>query len=236
MIVYMILAITIGRDAGPMLIAERKARVYDVTDGGDGKGRESEGGGKELNQPKDDTPCLAYNMLAPVILLVFFIFWLLVQTGTIPGEEQSFLDKIENSNSYSSLLWGTMGAVWCTILMYLLQIVQDGRLVRPTFTILKNLFFFWRKKSQDEDAPPMPRYLMSVYDCVESFLFGMGRIFPALIVLTLAWASGEIMGVVGADRLFSSWIVNGIPYQMLPSMSFLISLLMAIATGTSWGT
>jgi hypothetical protein len=120
--------------------------------------------------------------------------------------------------------------------MYLLQIVQDGRLVRPTFTILKNLFFFWRKESQDEDAPPKPRFLMSVYECVEGLLYGMARIFPALIVLTLAWASGEIMIAVGADRLFSSWIVNGIPPEMLPTMSFVISLMMALATGTSWGT
>jgi Na+/H+ antiporter NhaC len=233
MIVYIFMAIIIGRDGGPMLIAERKARVYEITDGGEGKGREQ---GKALNQPEDDTPCLAYNMILPVLLLVFLIFWLLIQTGTIPGEQQSFMDKIENSNSYDALLWGTMGTVWCTILFYLMQIVQDGRLVRPTFTILKNLFFFWRKKSQDEDAPPMPRYLMSVYESVESFLFGMGRIFPALIVLTLAWASGELMGAVGVDRLFSSWIVNGIPAQLLPTMSFVISLLMALATGTSWGT
>jgi Na+/H+ antiporter NhaC len=236
MIVYMFMAIIAGRDTGPMLIAERKARVYEITDGGDGKGRNREGEGKDSNQPEDDTPCFAYNLVIPVLLLVFFIFWLLVQTGTIPGEQQSLLDKIENSNSFRSLLWGTMGAVWCTILMYLLQIVQDGRLVRPTGTILKNLFFFWRKKSQDEDAPPMPRFLMSIYESVESFLFGMARIFPALIVLTLAWASGAIMGAVGADRLFSVWIVNGIPPEMLPTMSFLISLLMALATGTSWGT
>jgi Na+/H+ antiporter NhaC len=236
MIAYMFMAIIIGRDAGAMLVAERKARVYEITDGGDGKGREAEEGGKERNEPEDDTPCLAYNMILPVLLLIFFIFWLLVQTGTIPGESQTFMEKIENSDSYAALLWGTMGAVLCTTLMYLLQIVQDGRLVRPTVIILKNLFFFWRKKAQDEDAPPMPRFLMSVYQSVEGFLFGMGRIFPALIVLTLAWASGELMGAVGVDRLFSSWIVNGIPAQLLPTMSFVISLLMALATGTSWGT
>jgi Na+/H+ antiporter NhaC len=236
MIVYMVMSIIIGRDAGPMLIAERKARVYEITDGGDGKGRSSEGEGKDSNQPEDDTPLLTRNMVVPVLLLVFFIFWLMVQTGTIPGEQQTFLEKIEASDSFLSLLWGAMAAIMCTTLMYLVQIVQDGRLVRPTCTILKNLFFFWKKKSHDEDAPPMPRFLMSVYESVESLLFGMARIFPALIVLTLAWASGQIMGAVGADRLFSSWIVNGIPPEMLPTMSFVISVTMGLATGSSWGT
>ncbi len=73
---------------------------------------------------------------------------------------------------------------------------------------------------------------MSVFDSSESFLFGMGRIFPALIVLTLAWASGAIMVAVGADRLFSRWIVGGIAPEALPTLSFLISLFMALATGT----
>jgi hypothetical protein len=109
MIVYIVMAITIGRDGGPMLIAERKARVYEITDGGDGKGRESEG--KDSNKPENDTPCLAYNMIVPVLLLIFLIFWLVVQTGTIPGEEQTLLDKIENSNTYDSLLWGTMAVL-----------------------------------------------------------------------------------------------------------------------------
>jgi hypothetical protein len=53
-----------------------------------------------------------------------------------------------------------------------------------------------------------------------------------LIVLTLAWASGAIMVAVGADRLFSRWIVGGIAPEALPTLSFLISLFMALATGT----
>jgi hypothetical protein len=64
----------------------------------------------------------------------------------------------------------------------------------------------------------------------------MGRIFPALIVLTLAWASGAIMRSVGADRLFSRWIVDDIEPETLPTLSFIISFFMALATGTSWGT
>jgi hypothetical protein len=56
MIVLMNVLIITGRDMGPMLVAERKARVYEITDGGDGKGRSSERPGKDSNQPEDDTP------------------------------------------------------------------------------------------------------------------------------------------------------------------------------------
>lgn len=217
-----------------MLVAERKARVYQITDGGDGVGR---GGGiEDANKPEDDIPKKSWNMILPVLLLIFLIFWLLIQTGTIEGVDQTFMEKIENSDSYSSMLWGTMGAVWCTIVFYLLQIVKDGHLICPRFSDLKLLFFarFMHREEDDEDLQPVPRFIMSVYESTESFLYGCGRIFPAIIVLTLAWASGAVMTDVGADRLFAGWIVGGIPPQMLPTLSFIVSLFMALATGT-WG-
>ena len=62
-------------------------------------------------------------------------------------------------------------------------------------------------------------------------IVGFGRVFPALIVLTLAWASGAIMEDVGADRLFSAVISNGIEAKWLPTISFIIALFIALATG-----
>jgi lipoprotein signal peptidase len=64
----------------------------------------------------------------------------------------------------------------------------------------------------------------------------MAHVFPAAIVLTLAWASGTIMGAVGTDRMFAAWITDGIAYESLPTLSFVISFFVALATGTSWGT
>jgi Na+/H+ antiporter NhaC len=236
MLVFVMVIIFSQRDMGPMLVAERKARVYKITDGGDGKGR---GGGlDDENQPEEDTPKKSWNMVAPVLLLIFLIFWLLIQTGTIEGVSQTFMEKIENSDSYSSMLWGTMGAVMCTIIFYLLQIVRDGHLILPRWPDIKLLLFarFMQREEDEEDLRPVPRFLMSVYDSVESLLFGMGRIFPAIIVLALAWASGAVMVDIGADRLFAGWIVGGVPPEMLPTLSFIVALFMALATGTSWGT
>lgn len=207
-------------------------------------------------------------MLLPIALLVFFIFYLLVKTGEVDGEDQSFMDKIEGSDSYAALLWGTMAAANVTTLMYLLQIVQDGEFVLPTPAVIMGCFSRAETPSEtvavkespagdgeDEDLKKTedavvvdavdeealtgysrPRSLMSMFEIVEAFLYGMGRIFPALVVLTLAWASGAIMVAVGADRLFSRWIVGGVSAEALPTLSFIISAFMALATGTSWGT
>jgi Na+/H+ antiporter NhaC len=68
-------------------------------------------------------------------------------------------------------------------------------------------------------------------------MIGMEKIFASLCVLILAWASGQIMQAIGLNRLFGSIITSpGLDYQMLPTISFCISILIAFATGTSWGT
>lgn len=45
-------------------------------------------------------------------MLVVYIFYLLAWTGQDPSNpDQTFVNVMENSNSYQALLWGTMGAV-----------------------------------------------------------------------------------------------------------------------------
>lgn len=137
------------------------------------------------------------------------------------------MDKIEGSDSYAALLWSTMGVAILTLILYIVQIARDGELIIPDRQALKELFT--DEKEKKEDPEPKARSLMSLRECVESFLVGMGRVFPASIVLTLAWASGSVMSSVGCDRLFASWIVGGISPESLPTLSFLISLFMALA-------
>ena len=182
--------------------------------------------------------CVSYVADARVFSQVFFIFYLLVQTGTIEGEDQNLMDKIEASFSYAALLWGTMAAAIVTLLFYLFQPVRDGEIVMPNLSVLREMFSFTvsKSKAKEEEVTTKARFLMSVGESIEAFLYGMGRIFPALIVLTLAWASGAVMVAVGADRLFARWIVGGISPEALPTLSFVISFFMALATGTSWGT
>ncbi|KAL3919403.1 MAG: hypothetical protein SGILL_003768 [Bacillariaceae sp.] len=124
-----------------------------------------------------------------------------------------------------------MGTAWITLLLYLMQITIPGTGKLVWWNRYWDMMP-WRK----DKVEVQPRFLMSVPETVEAFLFGMTRIFLALVVLTLAWASGAVMSAVGADRLFAAWIVNGVPPEWLPTMSFLVSVLMALATGTSWGT
>ena len=65
----------------------------------------------------------------------------------------------------------------------------------------------------------------------------MEKIFGALVCLTLAWATGEVMQAVGLDRFFGEILTNpNLDYRMLPTLTFVIAILIAFSTGTSWGT
>jgi len=155
----------------------------------------------------------------------------MVRTGNDGSGNQTFMDKIEASNSFAALLWSTAGTTLITLIFYLIQITRDGQIIIPDAAAIKELFM--SEKVKQDDPTPKARSLMSLRDSMDSFLIGVSRVFPATIVLTLAWASGSIMTAVGCDRLFAAWIVGGLNPQVLPTLSFLISLFMALAVSIS---
>jgi Na+/H+ antiporter NhaC len=115
MLVLMMILIFSQRDFGPMLLAERQIRVYDRTDGGPNKGKTSEIEASGQNQPREDQPLLAVNMLLPVLILVGIIFWALVQSGDDGSGTQTFMQKIEASDSFLSLLYGVSAPMVCVV-------------------------------------------------------------------------------------------------------------------------
>lgn len=133
---------------------------------------------------------------------------------------------------------------------YILQAKKDGRIIwfnlKGYFGKLRRWWAscfqrFRRNERLDEyeddaEEKEHSKPLMDYRDAMDSFLRGLEHIFGALVVLTLAWASGHIMTDVGLDRFFGVLIVESdLNYQMLPTISFVVSMVVAFATGTSWG-
>jgi hypothetical protein len=180
------------RDFGPMLVAERRVRIYDRTDGGPNQGKVGEMEGNDQNQPREDQPLLSINMLVPVLVLITLIFFCLIKSGDSGESGQSLMNKIESSNSFTALLFGTMGTAWITIIFYLLQVTIPGSGRLCFFTpqrLMKMIKDRCAKKSTtdsndtDDGEEPTVRFVMTLSESIESFLFGMARIFLALIVL-----------------------------------------------------
>ncbi len=106
-----------SRDFGPMLRAERRARETGKLLRDDATpllNTESDNMG-----PADDTPPKIMNFVIPLLVLVGLIFFLMLNTGGWPGV--SIATAIGAASSSHSLVWGSFGAVWITILFYKIQ-------------------------------------------------------------------------------------------------------------------
>ena len=126
------------------------------------------------------------------------------------------MDKVKSSDSYVALLDGTMATVLITVLFYLVQFKKDGNLVLPHW---KSFFTLCAKHANKDDVDEVPVPIVIVREAVEAFLAGCAKVFPALIVLTLASAIDAVSGDVGARRLFSRWIKDGLFTKSLPTLS-----------------
>ena len=85
----------------------------------------------------------------------------------------------------------------------------------------------------------IPRKVVTFKGFAESIPEGFKAMVPAILILTLAWCLGGICREEYLDAGgYVSWLVtaNNIPLGILPAIFFAISLGLAFATGTSWGT
>lgn len=245
MLFFIPLIVLSGRDFGPMLISERLNAVYGRTDGGEGAMLAANGNVLEShNTPRSDLPKRFWNMAFPIVSLVFYIFYLLVWTGKDDNNsDQTFVEIMEASSANKALLWGTMAAVLTSVAFYFIQDYKDSKII--WFNV-----FGWAKRakrasrkycngraSSEEDNEIHSRALITYDEALCSFILGMEKVFGCLVVLVLAWSSGAIMKAVGLNRLFGAIVTNpSFDYTLLPTISFVISILIAFATGTSFGT
>lgn len=77
----------------------------------------------------------------------------------------------------------------------------------------------------------------SMRDTFDAGIEGMTRMFPAMIILVLAWAlSGVLQDLKLGDVVAAQLKEQMFPVQWLPLAVFVCAAIVSFATGTSWGT
>lgn len=89
----------------------------------------------------------------------------------------------------------------------------------------------------------LSRRLFSIKQASDALVDGIKSMVPALIILVMAWSIGSIIksspadGGLGLAQYLSEVVVGGgFPLALVPVIVFILSSLIAFATGTSWGT
>jgi tetracycline resistance efflux pump len=82
----------------------------------------------------------------------------------------------------------------------------------------------------------VPKKLITHNGYFEAIYKGLGDMIPITIVMILAFLIGKVIGDLGTAKYLASMVGGTISPAVVPVLIFLLSSLMAFATGTSWGT
>lgn len=65
---------------------------------------------------------------------------------------------------------------------------------------------------------------------------GVKGMLPAIYILLLAWITASLIGQLETGKYLASLVQKSIPLYLLPTILFVLAGIMALSTGTSWGT
>ncbi|MCY1704237.1 Na+/H+ antiporter NhaC family protein [Deinococcus sp. SL84] len=171
-----------------------------------------------------------------------------VTSGAAPGELSAAL-PVSGSGRTGDLLWpigvltlATVGAMfWSGAAAYraetgqaatLLQMLEytdvAGSLlwggVLGVLTALLRWLGHWRRGA------------LAAGSLAQGMLEGLRAMFPAVVVLVLAWMTTDLIGQLGTGDYLAGLVQASLPAAILPALLFSLAAAMAFATGTSWGT
>lgn len=214
-LIMVLTLILIGRDYGPMKHSAElamKGQLYDVSYG------EAPG---EVTLEGDDKAdrASAFDMILPIIILII--------TSLILFPSVTYMTEASNSGVTfrEAMSMMSLGEAFnntdASVALFYAAVIT---------TALTYIYYICRR-------------LFSIKDASEALISGIKSMVPALVILTMAWTIGGIIksspadGGLGLAQYLSEVVVGGgFPLSLVPIIVFILSALIAFATGTSWGT
>ena len=178
---------------------------------------------------------IGYNFYAYIALIVTFIaIWYNIDIGPMKYATLSepSLECHESKGSAKLFLWPL---VWMIggVLVFMV-ITGNGNLLAGSgstsifSTLLLTLLFmyvYYRYKNA-----------MNTTDFLSSSLQGAKSMAPIALILLLAFAIGGVSSDMEVGQYLASFIGDYLPSSYLAAAIFILSAIIAFATGTSWGT
>ncbi len=78
--------------------------------------------------------------------------------------------------------------------------------------------------------------IMGLKDAMQISIKGMKSMFMAVVILSLAWGLGGVLRDIKTADCVAQLVSDSVSVQVLPLMIFLVSCVIAFATGSSWGS
>jgi len=227
------------RDFGPMLKAEMRARSTGEVVAPGANVDEAAVSGEET-KPKEGIPIRAVNAVIPILVLVGGVLVGLYATG----EGDSLQEIINNSDSYTALMWASLVSVLVAAIMTSTQRILDlGEIVESWYAGLKSMLFAmiilvlaWALSAITEQLHTAP-YLVSVLG--DTLNPGFVPVVVFLLAAATAFATGSSWGTMGIllplviPLVWAVMTVNGMGDESY--YYILYSTISCILAGAVWG-
>ncbi|MBN2134522.1 MAG: Na+/H+ antiporter NhaC family protein [Acidobacteria bacterium] len=207
-IFFVFLIISSGRDFGPMLKAERRARTEKKVLADEALPMADLN--PEILTPPENIPYRWYNALFPILYVII---------GTLAGLVIDGSQKLKASGV-------TLSGNFLTNLKEIFSSADSFKIlliVSFTGCIVAIVISLAQK-------------LLSLAQSMEALVAGLKSMLMAVIILILAGAIGDICSDLGTADYISSVLRGGLPIYWLPVATFLTAAFISFSTGTSWGT
>lgn len=215
MLAFVFIIAYTGRDYGPMLKAERRARFEGklVADGS--KPLAS----KELTDMKikEGKPLRKINAILPILTVVLMVIVGLYVNGrgaVLGGEDKALIKAISDNPLAWTSVRSIIGSANTAVAMMWASFA--GTFVAGSLVLSQRILTF--------------------EETVEAWIDGGKSLIIAIMVLVLAWSIGGITKDLGTAKYLISLLAGKIPATIIPLAVFLLGCIIAFATGTSWGT
>lgn len=202
------------RDFGPMLKAERRARL---------EGKLTDDHATVMSAVDTEKLAVASknklrisNAVVPILTLIIGAFAALFYNGyqnILAGDDTALIRLVRHSFSFTTFR-ECFSAANASIAMTQAAVLAS----------LTAIFMGWRQK------------IYSLKNAVDAWIKGAGGMVITVTILILAWTLSGVIGKLGTANYIVGMIGDKIPHYFLPAIIFVLGALISFATGTSYGT
>ncbi|NND07629.1 MAG: Na+/H+ antiporter NhaC family protein [Saprospiraceae bacterium] len=228
---FILLLIYVGKDFGPMMAAEKRARKTGQVSSAMTVS-EDEPDMEDL-RPVANAPMAWQHAVYPVLSVIFMTIVGLVSTGMESVQQE--LSEL-TSDQYAA----TWNATWQN--MHVLQGSEQIGFFRKLGILIGSadsyVALLWASLIGLVCGIVITLYrkIMNVTHTMHTMVTGFKTMMPALIILTLAWALAHTTEELQTATFLSSALENAINPYLLPMLVFVLAALIAFSTGSSWST
>jgi Na+/H+ antiporter NhaC len=214
-LLFIVLTALLAREFGPMLDAERRARILGKVLADDAKPMVSN---ETSNlEPKEGIKLSIWNAIIPIgslILFAFLGFYYSGYTGIISGDDKELIKLIKDTPLSFDSIREIFGA-------------SDASVVLFQSALLSSIIAIIMAVSQR---------IMTLSEAIDTWIEGVKSLIITGVILLLAWSLSGTIKELGTAKYLASILSGAIPKFLLPSLIFILGSIISFATGTSYGT